>query len=116
MRLVISFDPNYGSREPAELGDAFWLVESTPNRTLAQVAWDTGSTHFNSAIFGPQSVPATAEEAVDRFDDADLHHPTWTEIAFTGVALSSEIEQRLADRDLIAIPTDDGFLVRRSVR
>src|SRR4051812_7497561 len=82
---------NYGASADADLGDAFWLVDSESNRHLAQKAFSAGATSPNSAVFRRGADTPLDEEVFTRFEDADLHHPNWTEIAFFGAFLTPEL-------------------------
>lgn len=113
MRGLVVFDPDYGKREDADLGDAFWLVESPDNRALATQAWQAGATDSNSAVFKPAPHLKLDDEALDRFRDADLHHPDWNEMTFAGVPLSSALRREFAERGLQVAQTETGFLLHR---
>jgi len=111
MKVVVVFDVDYGGRGDADLGDAFWLIESPPNRTLATRVWAAGATDPNSAVFKANS--PTEDQALERFEDVELHHPGWTEIAFVGVPLTRDLDHRFRERLLIVASNSAGFLVRR---
>jgi hypothetical protein len=93
MKVIIALDPAYGTRADADLGDAFWVVESPPNRALAERAWALGKTDLNSAVYKPSAGSCADEDVIQRFEDADLHHPTWNEMAFAGVSLSPSLKE-----------------------
>jgi hypothetical protein len=113
MKVVVVFDPSYGERNDADLGDAFWLIESPSNRALALRAWKAGTTGSNSAVFEPMPHLTPDAEALDRFGDADLHHANWSEMAFVGVPLSPALRRQLVEQGLEVAPTPAGFTLRR---
>jgi hypothetical protein len=110
---MLVFDLDYGASEQPDLGDAFWLVESTRNRALAKRIWATGATDPNSAVFQAYAETPTDDEVMSRFEDADLHHPAWKEMEFVGVPLTVALKRQFADQDLVARATDAGFRLRR---
>jgi hypothetical protein len=116
MKVIVAVDPDYGTREHADLGDAFWLVESAPNRAMAEKAWAGGATDPNSAIFQRHRDSLPEDEALERFADADLHHPAWTEMAFYGVALSPSLKWHFTTLSLSVTWRDGGFVLRRMER
>lgn len=85
MKVVLVFDTAYGADPQADLGEAFWLVESPSNRALALTAWQSGSTDLNSAVFDPPPGPPAWEDVVGRVEDIELHHPNWSVIEVVGV-------------------------------
>lgn len=113
MRVVISFDPDYGGRTPADLGDAFWLIESLANRRLAQSAWASGQSDPNSAVFKASYGPGDADSAMDIFECIDLHHPDWTEIDFDAVTDVAELSRRLAELGLSLRTSGDRLTATR---
>ena len=113
MRILTIFEDDYGSRESPDLGDAAWLVESPDNRSLATRLWaEVGSgseiTLFNAPVDEPSDGDALA-----RFEDIDLHHPSWTEIGFVGIPLTEALEQSVLALGATIAVTDAGFAVRR---
>lgn len=113
MKVVVVFDPLYGERSDADLGDAFWLIESPCNRALALRAWEAGKTDSNSAVFDPMPHLTLEDEALDRLGDVDLHHPDWNEMAFVGVPLSVDLRRKLAEQGFDVEPSQSGFALRR---
>jgi hypothetical protein len=113
MRVIVSFDPDYGDRERADLGDAFWLIESPANRRLAQAAWASGPSDPNSAVFRASYGPGEPDSAIAIFENVDLHHPNWTEIDIDAVADVAELSRRLAELGFSVSPTANGLVVTR---
>lgn len=113
MRVIVSFDPDYGDKAPADLGDAFWLIESLANRRLAQSAWASGQSDPNSAVFKASYGPGDADSAMDIFECIDLHHPDWTEIDFDAVTEVVELSRRLAERGFSVRPSGDRLSLTR---
>lgn len=105
MKVVVVFDPSYGDHDDADLGDAFWLVQSPCNRALASRAWEAGTTNSNSAVFDPMPHATPDDEVLERIGDVDLHHPDWTEMAFVGAPLSPKLLRKLVDQGFEVEPT-----------
>ena len=97
MKVMLVFDTAYGADPRAELGDAFWLVESPDNRALALKAWQSGSTDSNSAVFDLPPGPPMAADVVGRVQDIELHHTDWTEIAVVGVKPTPQLHAAMAE-------------------
>lgn len=116
MKVIVALDPDYGARVDADVGDAFWLVESVPNRALAERAWVAGGTDPNSAVFQLSAGVSADENALDCFDDIDLHHPAWTEIAFIDLPFSVTLEQCFGVRGLRVAVYRDGVSVLRPIQ
>jgi hypothetical protein len=113
MKVLISFDENYGGSDQADLGDAFWLVESAANRAAAENAWSQGSTDANSAVFRLDPDSSSDEQALNRFDDVELHHPDWTEMVFVGISLTQTLRREFSNRGLSISEANGGFVARR---
>jgi hypothetical protein len=113
MKVMLVFDPKYGAREEPDLGDAFWLVESPDNRALASKAWTAKTSDPNSAIFRPGRALSLQDQAFAKFEEIDLHHPDWTEVAVVAVPLTAELNRQFSSegRRLVAVPS--GFSVFR---
>lgn len=111
MRVMLIFDPTYGSGEVPDLADAFWLVRSPANAKLAAEAWDTSDQ--NSALFERSELPPSMEEVVARFGDIGLHHPSWTEICVIGVELTDALRRRLSKSGVTATAGRSGFSIAR---
>jgi len=113
MQVTIIFDPEFGARSDADVGDAFWMVDSTGNRALADRLWASGSTDHNSAVFRAQGDEPDDDAVRERFEDVELHHPTWTTVRFVGVGLSDELRDSFLTRGLSVAPESRGFVVGR---
>ncbi|MDR3509170.1 MAG: hypothetical protein P4L64_14850 [Caulobacteraceae bacterium] len=113
MKVDVIFDRDFGAKAGADLGRAFWLVESPPNRALAEEAWATRATDANSAVFKADDGVPLEDAALERLEDVDLHHPAWTEIAFLGIRLTGELQARLEALGLSVISGEGGFVVKR---
>ena len=113
MQVTIIFDPEFGTRSDADVGDAFWMVDSTGNRALADRLWASRSTDHNSAVFRVQGDEPDDDDALERFADVQLHHPTWTTVRFVGVSLSDELRDSFLNCGLSVTPEPSGYVVRR---
>ena len=113
MRVIVAFDRDFGAREQPDLGDAFWLIESPDNRALAQRCWAAGTTDPNSAVFQSHEVSPQDDDALERFEDVDLHHPNWTAITFVGIPLTKELRGHFEGCGLTAKPDPEGFVLER---
>ena len=94
MKAVLVFDTSHGAGPQANLGEAFWLVESPSNRALALSAWQSGPTGANSAVFDPPLDALAWEDVVGRMQDIELHHPEWSVIEMIGVGPTPSSTQR----------------------
>jgi hypothetical protein len=113
MKVVVVFDLAFGERDDADLGDAFWLIDSPCNRALATRMWEARVTNSNSAVFEPMPHLTPDDAVLGRFEDADLHHPGWTEMAFLGMPLNPTLRRKLAEQGCEVAPTLTGFTLRR---
>ncbi|MFZ3005954.1 MAG: hypothetical protein WA047_07235, partial [Phenylobacterium sp.] len=113
MKVMLVFDEAYGNRSQ-ELGDAFWLVDSPANRTLAEQAWKTSSIAPNSAVFRCHS-PASTHDVIEKVQDIDLHHPDWSEIVLVGIEPSAELALELKAEGLQTIPASGAIFIHRQV-
>lgn len=109
---MLVFDEAYGDRAERELGDAFWLVNSPANRSIAEQAWKAASTDPNSAVFEGHS-PVTAEDVLCKVRDIDLHHPRWSTIVVVGVEPTEEVALALEAEGLDITRGAEAFTIRR---
>jgi hypothetical protein len=116
MKVTIVFDPDYGMRADVDVGDAFWLVESSQNRALATRLQAAGAADPNSAVFRAQGGPPQDDDVLDRLDDVDVHHPNWTTVRFVGVRPRSELRSERVSRGLSVWAEHDAFVVERQER
>ena len=109
---MLVFDEAYGDRAHRELGDAFWLINSPANRSIAEEAWKAASTDPNSAVFKGQS-PVTAEDVLCKVRDIDLHHARWSTIVVIGAEPTEEITLALEAEGLYITQGAEAFTIRR---
>lgn len=112
MHVVVAFSPEYGSADSAELGDAFWLVESPANRAIAEQKWQAKSTDPNSAIFKSGGAP----DIEGMFETVDLHHPSWSRVDFIGASLTSGLADVFRSEGFQIAELPSGFALTRKVR
>jgi hypothetical protein len=111
MRVTVVFDKDLGARAEPRVGDAFWLIESTSNRGLAERLWGNGAADPNSAVFKDGGSPS--DDAVSLLDTIDLHHPEWTEIEFVGAPLTESSRRSFVADGMSVVETEWGFLLTR---
>lgn len=112
MKVMLVFDEAYGDRAERELGDAFWLINSPANRSIAEEAWKAASTDPNSAVFKGQS-PVTAEDVLCKVREIDLHHPRWSTIVVIGAEPTEEMTLALEAEGLDITQGAEAFTIRR---
>jgi hypothetical protein len=113
MRILTILESGYGRREHPDLGDAAWLVESPENRSLATRVWAEAGSHPDVTLFNAPLDEPGDEHLWARFEDIDLHHPSWIEIVFVGVRLTEAFERDMLSLGATVAVTDVGFVVRR---
>ena len=114
MKVMLVFDEACGEREEHHLGDAFWLVESTSNRTLAERAWKASPTDANSAVFKGGS-PVATEDVHGKVHNIDLHHPDWAEIVLVSFDEAEPLTSKLEAEGLSVRPIAAGLSITRRV-
>lgn len=112
MRVVVAFHDLQAS-EASDLGDAFWLADSSTNRGRAEEAWSAEITHPNSAIFDWDSGVVEDDDILERLDDINLHQPAWSEIRFFADNLTTTLQARLKGRGITAERQTGGFCIKR---
>lgn len=113
MKIVLVFDVAYGADPQADIGDAFWLVESPSNRALAMKAWQSGATDSNSAVFDPPAATPTVRDVLERVRDVELHHPDWTDIVLVGVEPTALVRSALAEAGHKVVSEGDRVQIHR---
>jgi hypothetical protein len=113
MKVMLVFDPKYGARKALDLGDAFRLVESPDNRALASKAWTAKTSDPNSAVFRLSEGLSLQDQALAKFEEIDLHHPGWTEVAIIAVPLTAELDRQFSSEGLRLVAELSGFSVLR---
>jgi hypothetical protein len=108
----VALSPDYGLSSAADLGDAFWLVESPANRAIAEIKWRAKATDRNSAVFKSGGDPADVESL---FETVDLHHPNWSQIDFFGALLTDRSERYFQNEGLQVSRSDSGFVLTRAL-
>jgi hypothetical protein len=99
MRVLIVFHPAYDG----EAADAVWLVDSPASRRWFSDHQE--KLHHSSAIFLPKMARAVVQ-------DAQEHHPDWTEIEALGVTLDQEELATMREEGRLT-PTSQGFRLAR---
>lgn len=97
MKIILAYDARYGADPEADLGDAFWLVDSPDNRARASEAWGSGASDPNSAVFAPPERPAAVTDVVARLEAIELHHANWSEVVVIGVEPTHQVRVELGN-------------------
>ena len=93
---------------------AYWLIASPENRSLAARLAETADYDVNSAVFDGDRYASRADAALGVLDNIDEHHPDWTEVAVAGVQLSEGLVAALSASGRRGMSTEDGFVVTRT--
>lgn len=93
---------------------AYWLVASPSNRSLAKRLRETGAYDVNSAVFDGERYASLTDAVLGVLDNIDEHHPEWTEVEAVGAALNGALVAALAELGFRAASTRQGFVVERA--
>lgn len=107
------FEGRYGGRANPDLGDAAWLVESPDNRSLATRVWADADAGSQVTLFNAPAAEPRDGDVIARFEDIDLHHPSWTEIGVVGVRLTPALEHQFRTLGIKVAAGESGFVARR---
>ncbi|MCX7587569.1 hypothetical protein [Phenylobacterium sp. 58.2.17] len=113
MRILMVFEDQYGGLVNPDLGDAAWLVDSPVNRSLATRVWTGADAGSQVTLFDATMGEPGDADAIARFEDIDLHHPSWTEIDVVGVRLTPALEQEFRTLGIRIAACEAGFVARR---
>ena len=105
-RVCVVVDPTFGARlRGLEKTNPIWIVQSPANDPVISELWasKTGDiTSFQALAFD------------QLIDDVEMHHPDWHELEVHGLS-ANDATAVLGEFEGSFVPTDDGFLFRRSL-
>lgn len=96
MRVTIVIDERFGEHGDIPPGEAFWLIESPANRTLAERLWAEGGRDPNSAVFKWTPQDDATETLLGILNSVKLHHPEMSEAVVIGYAPTPAFEAYLS--------------------